>query len=206
LTAAGERLGIRAVHVLSFPDGNLRWRGGPKLRDAIRRIVRRHQPDAVITFDEDGLYWHADHVAVHEETSRALSGLGDDAPALYYVTMAPGAMRSVVRRASEKRWVPPTAGAWSIDPSAYGVATKAPTFTVDVRPWLARKLTALQCHRSQFGAINPFSLLSPSEASDWLGFEYFRRAPIPGRLEGGLEPFADRGAQAACICRDQRTE
>ncbi len=178
LHAASGLLGVRTVHVLSFPDGNLRWAGGAQLCDEISELVRRYRPDAVITFDDDGLYWHADHVAVHEETSRALGALGDCAPALYYVTMAPGAMRSVVRSASERRWIQPTAGVWSLDPSAFGVAANAPSFAIDVGPWLVRKLAALQCHRSQFGSVNPFSLLSPSEAQDWLGFEYFRRAPM----------------------------
>jgi len=190
LDAASQVLGLQAVHRLSYPDGNLRWAGGYQLRDDIVRVIRQHRADAVITFDDDGLYWHADHVAVHEQTSSAVGALGVEAPALYYVTMAPGAMQLVVERASEKRWVRPSSGVWSIDPKAFGVATNAPSFALDVRPWVARKVAALQCHQSQFGAVSPFSLLEASEASAWLGFEYFRRAPLAGRRERMLEGMA----------------
>ena len=31
-------------------------------------FMRRHTPAAVITFGEDGLYWHLDHIGVHERT------------------------------------------------------------------------------------------------------------------------------------------
>ena len=32
--------------------------------------------DAVITFGEDGLYWHLDHVGIHERTTAAIRLLG----------------------------------------------------------------------------------------------------------------------------------
>jgi LmbE family N-acetylglucosaminyl deacetylase len=162
------------------------------LREDIARVIRDHRPDAVITFDDDGLYWHPDHLAVHEQTLNAVLTFGADAPSLYYVTMPRGLMPFAARRASEKRWQRPAAGVWSIDPSAFGVGAKAPTFTVDIRPWVIRKLEALQCHRTQVGAVNPFSLLDAPEALEWLGFEYFRRAPIVGRRGVMLEDMAGR--------------
>ena len=43
--------------------------------------IRRYEPAAVITFGEDGLYWHLDHVGVHERTTTAVRSLGAAAPA-----------------------------------------------------------------------------------------------------------------------------
>jgi LmbE family N-acetylglucosaminyl deacetylase len=192
LRAAGRVLGIRTIHALTYPDGNLRWVREELLREDIARVIRAHRPDAVITFDDDGLYWHPDHLAVHEQTSKAVLTFGAEAPSLYYVTMPRGLMPFAARRASEKRWQRPSAGVWSIDPSAFGVAAKAPTFAVDIRPWVIRKLEALQCHRTQVGAVNPFSLLDAPEALEWLGFEYFRRAPIVGQRRVVLEHMAGR--------------
>jgi LmbE family N-acetylglucosaminyl deacetylase len=194
LDAASRVLGVRAVHLLQHPDGNLRWGDARRLGDDILALLSRHRPKAVITFDDDGLYWHDDHLAVHERTSNAVFALGADAPALYYVTMPPGAMRRVVERASERQWTRPLAGVWSIDPSAFGVAAKVPTITLDVRRWVTRKIAALQCHRSQLGLVNPFSLLDAAEAAAWLGFEYFRRAPNPSQRPDVLEPAAELGA------------
>jgi N-acetyl-1-D-myo-inositol-2-amino-2-deoxy-alpha-D-glucopyranoside deacetylase len=180
------------VHVLDHPDGDLRGACAPRLQADILRTIRQLHPEAVITFDDDGLYWHPDHVSVHEQTSRAVFSLGRDAPSLYYVTMAHGLMCRIFERAAERSWVPPPAGVWSIAPASFGLAAPAPTFAVDVRPWVTRKLAALQSHRTQVGAVNPFSLLDPGEASEWLGFEYFRRAPISGRNDRVLEDIADR--------------
>jgi LmbE family N-acetylglucosaminyl deacetylase len=190
LHAAAEVLGLKTVLVFDYPDGELYWADESQLNSDILTAIRRYNVDAVITFDEDGLYWHADHVAVHERTSKAMSSLGAEAPVLYYVTMAPGSMRSVVDNAISRGWAPPAAGLWSIEPAAFGVATHAPAFSIDNRPWVSRKLAALQCHRTQFGSVNPFSLLNHTDASEWLGFEYFRRAPIGGRGEPLLEQLA----------------
>ena len=40
---------------------------------------------------------------------------------------------------------------WGIEPDAFGEAAKPPTFVVDVREWVPRKLAALSCHRTQMG-------------------------------------------------------
>ena len=66
------------------------------------RPSERYQPDGVITFAEDGLYWHLDHIGVHERTYTAVRSLGADAPPLYYVTMPKGVMREVVEAAVAK--------------------------------------------------------------------------------------------------------
>ena len=175
----------------------MRWAHASRLDIDIAATIRHVEPDAVITFDEDGLYWHADHVGVHERTSRVVSSLGDTAPALYYVTMKPGVMCDVAHNAMSKRWAPPAGGLWSIEPAAFGASPRARTFDIDARPWVSRKLAALQCHRSQMGAVNPFSLLNETDARAWLGVERFRRAPIAGRDTLLLEQLADLSAPSA---------
>ena len=190
LLAAGRVLGVRVVHQLAHPDGNVRWDGGVQLGADVRAAIERYRPDAVITFDRDGLYWHADHLGVHEETSHVVGSLAANAPHLYYVTVAPDMMCSVTDRARAKSWVPPSKGLWSLEPAAFGAAAPAPTFAVDTRPWVPRKLAALQCHRTQMGAVNPFSLLDQAHALSLLGLEYFRRAPHAGRREPLLEELA----------------
>jgi LmbE family N-acetylglucosaminyl deacetylase len=188
---AARVLGLHTVLVLDHPDGYLRWAHAARLDIDIAAAIRHFEPDAVITFDEDGLYWHVDHVGIHERTSGVVSSLGDAAPALYYVTMKPGIMCDVAHNAISKHWVPPHAGLWSIEPAAFGAPLRARTFDVDARPWVRRKLAALQCHRSQMGSVNPFSLLNETDACEWLGIECFRRAPIAGRDTRLLEQLVD---------------
>ena len=96
LEAAARALGVSDVLVLDYEDGMLAWVEPAKLEADIRDATIRFRPDVVITFGHDGLYWHPDHIAIHERTTAAVAALGDTAPALYYVTMAPGRMRAVI--------------------------------------------------------------------------------------------------------------
>jgi N-acetyl-1-D-myo-inositol-2-amino-2-deoxy-alpha-D-glucopyranoside deacetylase len=187
LRAAAQVLGVSDVVVLDYPDGYLRWRDTAELEVEIVAAIQRYGPDAVITFDEDGLYWHGDHISIHERTAAAVSSLGADAPALYYVTMRRGVMRHVIDSAVARGWSRPAGGFWGLVPDAFGLHAMTPTLGLDVGDWVPRKLAALGCHRTQMGSISPFSLLEEAEARQWLGVEYFRRAPIGGSRSDILE-------------------
>src|SRR5205085_9078220 len=108
--------------VLDHPDGDLRWDDVPELHAEIVAAIGQYRPDAIITFAEDGLYWHLDHVGVHERTYTAVRSLGADAPPLYYVTMPPGVMNEVVEAAHAKGGAPPDSSFWGIEAGAFGEA------------------------------------------------------------------------------------
>jgi N-acetylglucosamine malate deacetylase 2 len=177
LRAAAEALGIADLIVCAHPDGDLRWADVPEQHAEIVMALRRFRPDAVITFGEDGLYWHLDHIGVHERTYTALQSLGADAPPLYYVTMPKGAVRAMVDEARAKGGAP-DASFWGIEPDAFGDAAQPCTLVVDVRAWAGRKLAALRCHRTQMGARNPIAWLDVAGVRRWLGAEHFRRAAV----------------------------
>jgi N-acetyl-1-D-myo-inositol-2-amino-2-deoxy-alpha-D-glucopyranoside deacetylase len=192
LSDACAVLGAAEVIVLDHPDGDLRWDDVPELHAEIVALIQRFRPDAVITFAEDGLYWHLDHIGVHERTYTAVKSLGAGAPPLYYVTMAKGVMREVVKAALAKGWTPPADSSfWGIAPEAFGDAAETPTIVVDVADWVPRKLAALRCHRTQMGPTNPFAHIDQADARRWLGLEHFRRAPI-SLVESVLERIGDR--------------
>jgi N-acetyl-1-D-myo-inositol-2-amino-2-deoxy-alpha-D-glucopyranoside deacetylase len=174
---AAATLGIAHLIVLDHPDGDLRWAHVTELHAEIVMAVRRYDPAAVITFGEDGLYWHLDHVGVHERTTTALRSLGAGAPPLYYVTMPRGAMRAIVDRAKAGGWAPPLKGFWSLVPDAFGLEAETPTLVVDVSAWVPRKLAAIRCHRTQMGSAHPFDQVDEADARRWLGVEHFHRAP-----------------------------
>lgn len=100
LESAARALGVRAVTLLDHEDGMLPWLPAATLRSAVEREVRARRPEVLVTFDADGLYWHPDHVAVHEAATAAVARLGAAAPALYYVTTPPGSMRAVADHAA----------------------------------------------------------------------------------------------------------
>jgi N-acetyl-1-D-myo-inositol-2-amino-2-deoxy-alpha-D-glucopyranoside deacetylase len=194
LTEAAAVLGIADVIQLNYSDGNLRWKDEPALLADIGGAIRRYHPDAVITFAEDGLYWHLDHIGVHEKTCDAVESLGADAPALYYVTLPLGVMRQLVDAAHATGSAPADASLWGIAPEAFGLKAKPPGFVVDVRNWAPRKLAALRCHRTQMGKNNPIAWIGEDEARRWLGVEQFRRAPLESRSGPVLEALGDPGS------------
>jgi LmbE family N-acetylglucosaminyl deacetylase len=91
LHAAAAELGVRHVRVLSYADGTLpghRSTLGAELAD----LMRRFDPDAVVTFGADGGYGHPDHVAISglaTETFRALARDRDRGQRLYHAVFPP---------------------------------------------------------------------------------------------------------------------
>ena len=193
LREAARTLGISDVDVLigDHPDGDLRWADVPELHDEIVAAIARYRPDGVITFAEDGLYWHLDHIGIHERTYTAIRSLGAEAPPLYYVTIPKGVMREVVLAATHAGAVITDTKFWGIEPDIFGEAAKPPTFAIDVRAWVPRKLAALGCHRTQVGPNHPLACLDESQARRLLGLEHFRRAPTESRWDSIIEQMGE---------------
>jgi len=191
LVEAAAILGVANVIVLNHSDGNLRWKDMPQFENEIIDAVRRYHADAVITFDEDGLYWHIDHVGVHDRTWDAIASLGAKAPPLYFVTMQRGVMRGIVDAAQVGGGRTTASSFWGITPDAFGLSAPTPSFVIDVRDWVPRKLAALRCHRTQMGPNNPMAWIAESEARQLMGFEQFRRAPIESSGQPMLEQLGE---------------
>jgi LmbE family N-acetylglucosaminyl deacetylase len=187
LKNAAAALGVKELIILNHRDGDLRWGEVAELQAEIVFAIKRYKPAALITFGEDGLYWHLDHVGMHERTTTAVRSLGADGPTLYYVTMPPGVMRPIVDAAIARGWMPPAKGFWSLTPEAFGIGAEPPTIVLDVKEWVGRKLQAIRCHQSQISALDPFGQIDEQEAKRWLGFEHFHRAPIQTSGEPVLE-------------------
>jgi LmbE family N-acetylglucosaminyl deacetylase len=187
IRAAARTLGVAELILLSHPDGDLRWCEVSELHAELVTFMRRHAPAAVITFGEDGLYWHIDHIAIHERTTDAVRALGADAPPLYYVTMPLGAMPQIVNTAKALGWTPPPRGFWSLEPNAFGLHAAEPTVVVDVADWVPRKIAAIISHQSQMVDGHPFACINAQDARRWLGVEHFHRAFTPSSRDALLE-------------------
>jgi LmbE family N-acetylglucosaminyl deacetylase len=200
LHAAARALGAHDVLLLRHEDGMLPWVDPSALEAEIVATIRGRRADVVVTFDTDGLYWHPDHIAIHERTTSALrtiSRVGSESrgyepdtphdiaesadPALYYVTMPPAAMRDVVDYASHGPAGPDTTPhiLGVRDPDAFGAEAPSPTLIVDTGQYAVQKLRALHCHRSQMRGC-ALEALSEQDAPRFLGLEHYRRAPIGG--------------------------
>ncbi len=191
LEEAASVLGVCELIILQHPDGDLRWANVPQFHAEIVAAVERLRPDGVITFAEDGLYWHLDHIGVHERTYTAVKSFGAEAPPLYYVTMQHGVMREIVE-AAVANGVQVQRNPFDIEADAFGDHAKPPTFTIDVQDWVARKLAALRCHRTQIGAEHPLRHITDEQARRLLGTEQFRRSPLEAGWQSVLEQLGDR--------------
>ncbi len=197
LREATRVLGIRDVVLLDHEDGMLPWIDAARLEADILDVIRRFRPDVVLTFDEDGLYWHPDHIAVHERTTAAIAGLGPSAPALRYVSMPEGAMRALVEAASSHAQLATSAGGTKgsdrapgrilgVDPDAFGSQAPEPTLVVEAGQFAARKLVALRCHRTQVEG-SALEWLDERDAARLLGTEHYRRAAVGAPGDSFLE-------------------
>lgn len=195
LREASRVLGVANLVLLDYEDGMLPWADAGRLEADIQGAIQRFGPEIVITFDEDGLYWHPDHIAVHERTTAAVAALGEDGPALYYVTMPAGCMRRVVHHAEDSlvmRGVDrrlPLRILGIADPDAFGALAAAPTLIVEAGDFAKRKIAAIRCHRSQL-TDDALTFVAESDAALLLGVEHYRRAEVGSRGEAFLDRFA----------------
>jgi N-acetyl-1-D-myo-inositol-2-amino-2-deoxy-alpha-D-glucopyranoside deacetylase len=178
LHEAAARLGLDDVILLDHPDGSLTEVDTALFRHEIVLAIRHLRPDVVLTFGADGLYWHPDHIVVHERVTEAVARLGTAAPALFYVVFPPGLMRTVVETAQGNPGVPDDISLWTIDADAFGAYAAEPTLVVDATAYVPSKVDALRCHRSQIDSQSPFSWLTKEQAARLLGREYFVRAEV----------------------------
>ena len=194
LDKATRILGIANVIIGDHEDGMLPWIDAALIESDIRQAINQLHPHVVITFGADGLYWHPDHIAVHERTTSVIASLGDKAPALFYVTIPSGSMRAVVDHAAKictdrsLRTPAPRSILGVNDADAFGAKAAAPTLVVRTGKFSVQKLRALACHYSQYRDC-ALTLVSTEDAPKLLGTEHYHRAAVGAMGPSFLEQF-----------------
>jgi LmbE family N-acetylglucosaminyl deacetylase len=193
LASAAGALGVHEVTLLDHRNGFLPWADRAAIEADIRTAIEHCEADVVVTFDDDGLYWHPDHIVVHERTTAAVAAMGAAAPALFYVSMPKGAMRAAWQAAvaasggvDASGAVPPIALGVEVD--AYGLFTTPATVRLDVRAQALTKLRAVRCHRSQV-AGDALDRMPDEAAPRALGVELYRRAEAGAQGETFLDAW-----------------
>jgi len=175
LQAACSELGVGWMRCYRRRDGNLRWSDAGAIVGQLARVLEARRPESVISFGEDGLYWHPDHIATFEFTRRAVAGVGGDVS--LYRSVWPQTLMPELVAELRARGLPDDL--WELGAEDFGGESGDGALDVDVRPVLGRKLRALRCHRTQIGSEHAFAALPDDLAERFLGFERF--APVdPG--------------------------
>ena len=188
----------------------------------LTRLIRKHQPDVIFTYAEDGGYGHPDHIMAHKITVAAFAAAGDparysegDDPAtanlwtprkLYYCSW-------MVRSRAQGLWYALRDRGWPVafgdpdatEPPERGTLDADITTWLDVRDVVSRKIDALRTHRTQIKRESTFLNLPDDLAREYVGVEGFRRAQsrvdAPERED---DLFA--GIQTAVVSRESRVD
>lgn len=72
-----QHLGVHQAYCLEYGDGTLKDLDIQVLVADVVRIIRKFQPEVVITFGPDGAYGHPDHIAIGEAATLACKLAGD---------------------------------------------------------------------------------------------------------------------------------
>lgn len=194
LRCACRALGIEDLRFLGFRDGRLAAVDPQEAGEKIVKTMREVDPQVVITWGPEGGYGHPDHVAISRFATSAfdsfLEGKGREKgphgrTKLYY-TAFPKRQIDILRS---------HLGGLKIELSGEeleftGVDERLITTVIDVRPYVDQKMTALFCHRTQFGPQSFMVEMPQKPLREFMGWEYFRLArsevlPLEG-LESNL--------------------
>jgi LmbE family N-acetylglucosaminyl deacetylase len=172
LQAAARAIGASDAECLEYPDGELAGVDEDEAAQTLARLLERERPEAVISFSEEGLYWHPDHLAVSRLLAAALE-LVESGPAWVYGATWPEGHAARLVAFMRARGL--ETDLWGLDPEAFGAPKESITSSLDVTPFLAAKLAALRAYASQIGPGHLLSALPDDLAEGFLGREYFVR-------------------------------
>jgi LmbE family N-acetylglucosaminyl deacetylase len=151
----------------------------------VAAIMREEKPDVVITYPEDGIYRHPDHVKAHHVTNAALDLLDKEGwrpRKLYYMAIPRSLMKSFMEQ------IPEDQRRNDIGSMIAGTPDELVTTKVDVGEFVDRKREAFSAHVSQNDPNSWFATMADQIYRLAFGTEYYQLA----RGELGAElPEAD---------------
>ncbi|MGH7777211.1 MAG: PIG-L family deacetylase [Candidatus Dormibacterales bacterium] len=165
-------------HVASFHRASLEEAAG-----RVAEIIREERPQVVVTYGEDGVYGHPDHVKAHHVTLRAVDVVRAEGirVRLYMVAVPRTALREMAERMRAAGLATPFDEPGSPAALISGTPDEEITTVVDVLAYVDRKRRAFAAHVSQ-NAPGSFFLNTPAGIfEEAFGTEHFV-------LAGGAEP------------------
>jgi len=171
LRIAAGITGIRDIYFLGYVDGDLEKADTSEVAVRITNIMRKVQPEVIITFGPDGISGHPDHKAISKATTVAFDMLtesGGGPRKLYYVTIPESAINGI--------------GSEDVG----GVITRPDdeiTTTINISGQLDTKIRALEAHSSQQDARWLAEMFRQAGESSWVGREFLYLARPKNRLK-----------------------
>ena len=212
LVAAAEALGA-TLHHLDYRDSG--YIGDPRADDPaafsnidpagpiteLVRLIRAVRPQVVLSHDENGGYFHPDHIRTHEVVKAAFLAAGDavkvpeagpaHAPERLYSEVRSNRWIKVMTRGMRLVGRDPTRVGVNrdVDLTRVGVDPRTITTRIDVREGWAARQRSVACHRSQRGGTRLLERAPAALMARIAPTEAFRRElppPWPGLREHAL--------------------
>lgn len=161
LERACKFLGIDQAFTPGIPDGMVEQESSALKLEA-DKILKSLEPDAIISFGEDGITGHNDHLAVGR-IARALAE--ENGLPLYFFTLSPKLCENGCSWLNKKRLT----GVYQVGYKEHSQAT----FGIPIDS--QTKAQALQIYVSQLDNGNPFNHYPPEAVTEFLTAEYFHR-------------------------------
>ena len=161
LRIAAGITGIRDIYFLGYVDGDLEKAATGEVANRVMEIMRKVQPEVVITFGPDGISGHPDHKAISRATTVAFEMLtesGGGPQKLYYVTIPESALNQIGNEDLE------------------GVRTRPDdevTTMINISGYIDTKIRALEAHSSQQDARWLAEMFRQAGRAGWIGMEFF---------------------------------
>jgi LmbE family N-acetylglucosaminyl deacetylase len=202
LRCSAETMGAKEVIFLDYRDSGMAGTAENQDRRAFINappeevvhklvgIIRRIQPEVVLTFEPNGGYGHPDHIAIHRRTVTAFHAAADplqypssgpawQAERLFYTAIPISFFKRMKQEMTELGL--DTSMFNNFDESGFGWPDDQVHVIVDVSDRVDDKWEALECHQTQFGPQNLFRQLPKEQVKDLMSQETFALAwPEPG--------------------------
>ena len=164
LKNAAKILGIDKIFFLGFKDRTLIKIPKNTLKNKILKIIKKENPDVVVTFDKNGGSKHPDHITISQSCTNAFvefSKLSKKHVALYHTAISQSYLAKYKKS--------------SIEYKAFGEMIGTPdediTTVIDIKNTYLKKIKALMCHKTQAKDVERY--LKRSKLVD-LKKEFFR--------------------------------
>ena len=188
LEEAGTILGVDRQEFLEYRDsGMVRTRENDDPRsfhqapleaasERLVKILREEKPDVVVTYAEDGIYGHPDHVKAHFVTLAALDHLVRTSDSwsprkLYYTAIPRSLMQAFMDQMPEE-----ARQDQNPDMRIEGTPDELVTTRVDVGTYVDRKRKAFAAHVTQNDPNSWFTKIPDEVYSIAFGTEYYQLA------------------------------
>lgn len=166
-------------------------------------VIREVRPQVLVTYDDNGLYGHPDHIQAHRVGMRAVELAAADgiAPAKVYWTAVPRSVLEVGMRAFAESSDNPFEGIERPEDLPFGTPDDQIAARVEAIEYAEAKRAAIRAHATQIPPTSWLNTIAGNFGTEFMGIEYYTlasgaRGPGAGPHEWEGDLFAGLPADA----------